>query len=467
MQFSSLSKSKPGDVFSFYEILKKLGEGSYGKIYKVKNKDTEEIYAMKQMDKIKIQQNLELFKNEIEIMSILNHPNICKLYEVYEDSKFIYLIIEYCEGGELLDRITKKQKEGKLYTEKEAAVIFRQLIEAIDYIHEIGVIHRDLKPENILFSTKYENSPIKIIDFGISKKVTKNDPNKKIKLSSKVGTVYYMSPEIIKGSYSELCDVWACGIILYILLCGYPPFSGVNDKEIYNNIKECKLEFPQNEWKKISKNAKELIKKIICPEKNRISASQILHDKWFKGKSFESSINVKGFLNLNNLYFKEKITNKIKKKVYFFLISKLNENEIKNNKKIFDNIDNNNKNFITFDELKIAFEENKINKNQYIQIIEFYKNQNTENDGKIYFEEFLAGIMNLTLNQKQNKLNEAFQIFDPLNLGKISVKKFKEILNVNDEDINNDDMLKQLIKINEKTKENYVDYVQFVKIVFQ
>ena len=276
-----------------------------------------------------------------------------------------------------------------------------------------------------------------------------------------------MSPEIIKGSYTELCDVWACGIILYILLCGYPPFSGVNDKDIYNNIKECKLEFPQNEWKKISKNAKELIKKIICPEKNRINASQILHDKWFKGKSFESSINVKGFLNLNNLYFKEKITNKIKKKVYFFLISKLNENEIKNNKKIFDNIDNNNKNFITFDELKIAFEENKINKNQYIQIIEFYKNQNTENDGKIYFEEFLAGIMNLTLNQKQNKLNEAFQIFDPLNLGKISVKKFKEILNVNDEDINNDDMLKQLIKINEKTKENYVDYVQFVKIVFQ
>ena len=307
MQFSSLSKSKPGDVFSFYEILKKLGEGSYGKIYKVKNKDTEEIYAMKQMDKIKIQQNLELFKNEIEIMSILNHPNICKLYEVYEDSKFFYLIIEYCEGGELLDRITKKQKEGKLYTEKEAAVIFRQLIEAIEYIHEIGVIHRDLKPENILFSTKYENSPIKIIDFGISKKVTKNDPNKKIKLSSKVGTVYYMSPEIIKGSYSELCDVWACGIILYILLCGYPPFSGVNDKDIYNNIKECKLEFPQNEWKKISKNAKELIKKIICPEKNRINASQILHDKWFKGKSFESSINVKGFLNLNNLYFKEKI----------------------------------------------------------------------------------------------------------------------------------------------------------------
>ena len=170
---------------------------------------------------------------------------------------------------------------------------------------------------------------------------------------------------------------------------------------------------------------------------------------------------------MNNLYFKEKITNKIKKKVYFFLISKLNENEIKNNKKIFDNIDNNNKNFITFDELKIAFEENKINKNQYIQIIEFYKNQNTENDGKIYFEEFLAGIMDLTLNQKQNKLNEAFQIFDPLNVGKIPIKKFKEILNVNDDDINNDDMLKQLIKINEKTKENYVDYVQFVKIVFQ
>lgn len=467
MQFSSFPKSKEGDVMSFYEILKKLGEGSYGKIYKVKNKDTEEIRAMKQMDKIKIQQNLELFKNEIEIMSILDHPNICKLFEVYEDSKFFYLIIEYCEGGELLDRITKKQKEGKCYTEKEAAVIFKQLIEAIEYIHEIGVIHRDLKPENILFSTKYENSPIKIIDFGISKNLSKLDPNKKIKLSSKVGTVYYMSPEIIKGSYTELCDVWACGIILYILLCGYPPFSGANDKEIYNRIKECKLEFPQNEWKKISKNAKELIKKIICPEKNRIDASQILRDKWFKNKTFESSINVKGILNLNNLYFQEKITNKIKKKVYNFLISNLNENEIKNDKKIFQSIDNKNKNFITFDELKVAFEENKINKNQYIQIIDFFKNNNTENDGKIYFNEFLGGIMDLTLLQKEGKLIEAFKVYDPLNLGKIPVKKFKEILNVNDDDIKSDDMLKQFIKTNEKTKENNIDYIQFVKIVFQ
>jgi calcium-dependent protein kinase len=505
MNFSSkFPKSKSGDVMNNYEILKKLGEGSYGKIYKVKNKKTEEIRAMKQMDKIKIQQNLELFQNEIEIMSILNHPNICKLFEVYEDSKYIYLIIEYCDGGELLDRISKKQKEGKLFNEKEAAIIFKQLIEAIEYIHDIGVVHRDLKPENILFETKYENSPIKIIDFGISKNLNKinsninntvinnsqnllnkinniptsnsnsnlsnfnSTPNKKIKLSSKVGTVYYMSPEIIKGSYTELCDVWASGVILYILLCGYPPFSGANDKEIYNNIKNCKLEFPGNEWKKISKYAKELIKKILCPEKNRLDANQILQEKWLrnKNKTFDSCKNVKTIFSLNKIYFKEEISNKIKKSIFLFIVSHLNESEIKNFKTVFENIDSEKKGFITFDELKIAFEKNQINKIQYINIINLFKHNISDNDGKINLNEFLGGIVELKNAEKEKKLIDEFQKFDTMNLGIISLKNFQNILKLNDEDINNDDVVKQFIKINEKNNDKNFDYKNFVKNVF-
>ena len=227
-----------GDITQFYEVIKKIGEGSFGKIYKVKNKQSGDIRALKQITKSKIP-NIEQFQNEIKILAMVDHPNIVRLFEVIEDDKYFNLLQELCTGGELSQRAMTSQLK-----EKEIAKIFNQIMSAVAYCHEKGIVHRDLKLENILFSSESPDSPIKIIDFGLSVLLGKHDMNKENdsndlkkygykRMKSKVGTLFYISPEIIKGSYDEKCDIWACGVILYILLSGYPPFNGSSDKDVY------------------------------------------------------------------------------------------------------------------------------------------------------------------------------------------------------------------------------------------
>lgn len=170
----------------------------------------------------------------------IDHPNIIKLYEVYEDSRYVYLIMEECTGGELFDRIYERIVNKNLYTEKEAAAIFRQYMSAVCHCHSQKICHRDLKPENLLFLNKSPDSPLKVIDFGLSKIFTESNH----RMSTKVGTAYYVSPEVLQGNYDEKCDIWSSGVILYILLTGEPPFNGPNDNEIYRKIMKKKFSFP-------------------------------------------------------------------------------------------------------------------------------------------------------------------------------------------------------------------------------
>lgn len=211
-----------------YEILKELGNGSYGRVYRVKHKITNEIRACKKMIKDKIN-DLDGFNKEIEILSQLDHPNIIKLYEIFEEKKFIHLIMEECTGGELFDRIIDNVNNDKMYTEKEAADIFKQIMSAICYCHAQKICHRDLKPENILFTSNERNSSIKVIDFGLSKPYMQNIKGKVNKMKTRVGTAYYVSPEVLKGEYNENCDIWSAGVILYLMLSGFPPFNGNTD----------------------------------------------------------------------------------------------------------------------------------------------------------------------------------------------------------------------------------------------
>jgi calcium-dependent protein kinase len=205
----------------------------------VKNKTTGEKRACKQLTKGKIA-NMEKFTIEINIMIKMDHPNIIKLYEVFEDNRYIHLIMEMCTGGELFDRIIDRINKKKLFTEKEAAIIFKQMMSAICYCHGQKICHRDLKPENLLLCNNSEDSPIKVIDFGLSKIFTDNNR----KMTTKVGTAYYVSPEVLAGDYDEKCDIWSAGVILYILLTGEPPFNGPNDNEIYKKIIAKKYSFP-------------------------------------------------------------------------------------------------------------------------------------------------------------------------------------------------------------------------------
>lgn len=171
--------------------------------------------------------NQNKFEEELNMVKKFDHPNIFTIYEFFQDSKNHYLISEYLEGGELFDYISSRQS----LSEHEAFVIFEQLISSLNYLHKRRIIHRDLKPENLMLSKKDDILSIKLIDFGTSTSFKEKDL-----FNIPLGTVYYVAPEVIRRSYDHKADIWSCGIILYILMCGYPPFNGSSDLDIYKNI---------------------------------------------------------------------------------------------------------------------------------------------------------------------------------------------------------------------------------------
>ena len=264
-----------GKLLDLYDVVKQLGKGGYGKVYEVKNKKTGEIRACKHLSKLNVK-DLDKFRREIEIMKKMDHPNIIKIYEVFESERSLYIIMEECKGGEIFDRIIEHIQNKQMYSEKDAANIFQQVMSCIQYCHNQNICHRDLKPENLLYLNpgSEKDNRIKVIDFGLSQACDR--------LKTKVGTAYYVSPEILNGNYTHLCDIWSAGVILYILLSGDPPFNGPNDNAIYNKVAQMKFSFPENKWKNVSKEAKDLISHMLVPEKERYTASQVLEHCWFK-----------------------------------------------------------------------------------------------------------------------------------------------------------------------------------------
>ena len=464
-----------GDITQFYEVQKKIGEGAYGKIYKVRDKQSGDIRAMKQVTKAKIQ-DMGKFQDEIKILSMVDHPNIVRLFEVIEDDKYYNLIQELCTGGELLTRAQKNQLK-----EKDIARIFYQIMSGVAYIHGIGIVHRDLKLENVLFSTEDPNSPIKIIDFGFSVLMGKNNEVNKEKesenqdpkkgglkrLKSKVGTLYYISPEIIKGNYDEKCDIWACGVILYILLAGYPPFTGNTDKEVYNLITSLKYDFEKERWKNISKYAKELIKNMLTPAKNRYTAKQVLASKWFEVKlkeNFEDSINnILDYRRIN----KYKNYNKLKKAILAFIASRLSSEESSHLRNVFFNMDEDKNGYISFED----FRKYVINEYDVDDLIENeeelqkgFQSVDIDHNNQIDYTEFLAANLDEKIFLKTEKLKEAFRIFDINDNGAIKRDDIIRVLKLEKLE-NKNQIADKIIEENDFDKDGKINFGDFVKIM--
>jgi len=459
-----------GDITQFDEVIKKIGEGSYGKIYKVKNKQSGDIRAMKQIMKSKIP-NIEKFQNEMKILAMVDHPNIVRLFEVIEDDKYFNLLQELCTGGELLTKIQTTQLK-----EKEIAKIFNQIMSAVAYCHEKGIVHRDLKLENILFASEDPDSPIKIIDFGFSVLFGKNDINKVNdnndlkkygfkRMKTKVGTLYYISPEIIKGNYDEKCDIWACGVILYILLCGYPPFNGPSDKEVYNIITQVKYDFKQPMWKNVSKHAKELIKNMLTPAKNRYTAKQVLNSKWLeiKLKDADESTNYLDYKHIS----KFKTYNKFKQAILTFIASRLNSDESKKIRNIFCNIDEEKKGFITLEDfIKYIINECNIDDiiNNEEELKKGFYSVDIDHNNKIDYTEFLAANLDEKIYLKKEKLQEAFRTFDINDTGVIKKEDIIRVLKLeNLEDKNK--IVNSIIEENDFDKDGKINFEDFKMIM--
>ena len=449
-------------IASKYLKIKEISNGTYAKIYIVQRKTDFKLYCCKEILKSKVA-DLYNFRNEINILSKVDHPNIIRIYEIFEDSRYISIIMEYCTGGDLFQKINELAEKDKSFSEKEAVKIFKQLMSAVSYCHNQGICHRDLKPDNIIFLNKEPDSPIKIVDFGLSKifgeikPIMKGNKIEKNIMSLRVGTAYYMAPEVIQGNYDNKCDIWSCGVILYILLCGYPPFDGDNENDIIKAITKKKYSFPEEEWKSVSDDAKDLIKHMICDADKRYNAEMILNHPWIEknapnAKGNLAKFNAHKLKNFDNLY-------KLTKYVLAFIASRVGDEDISTLKKIFEEMDTNKSGILDINEIKAGIDkmekEKEITEEEKEKIV---KSIDTDKSSKIEYNEFLAACMDQKIYLREEYLLSAFMMLDLDGSGKISKSEIKQALNG---DIDNE-TLEKIIQEYDLNGDGEIDYKEFV-----
>ena len=409
------------DVTARYEVdEKEIGHGHYGVVRLCRDRASGDEYAIKTIKKAKVAR-LELLKREIEILKAVNHPNIIRLHEVYEDEHHLHIVTELCTGGELFDRIiAKTESEEGHYSEADAAKIVHKILSAIDYIHnEHNICHRDLKPENFLFKSKESEDDLKIIDFGLSR-----FEDAGTHMTTRVGTPYYIAPEVLEKKYGNSCDLWSIGVITYILLCGYPPFFGDNDNEIFLSIQKGSFKFLSPEWDEISDEAKAFIKRLLQVDPSlRPGASQALVDPWFEktmdGDAAEASLRV-NVKHLHNRLRRFVGANYMKKMALNVIAGSVEEEDIGHLRKIFHSLDVDGNGEITLDELQqVVSEEGLIGMQGEVHRIM----QGLDMDGNraIDYREFLAATMEKNVFLRERYMRKAFNHFDFESKGYISI----------------------------------------------
>eukprot|EP01130_Rhizamoeba_saxonica_P017165 TRINITY_DN8202_c0_g1_i1.p1 TRINITY_DN8202_c0_g1~~TRINITY_DN8202_c0_g1_i1.p1 ORF type:complete len:416 (-),score=97.85 TRINITY_DN8202_c0_g1_i1:48-1295(-) len=278
--------SQKKQVSTDYDILQKLGVGAFGFVKKGKSKENGEMVAIKSISKTNVQPGPLI--QEVELLKLVQgFDGIVRLIELYETKHRVNIVMELISGGELFDRIVQLE----YYKESDAAYLAKQMIDAVAYCHSKNVVHRDLKPENLMFVDNNSNV-LKLIDFGVSAVIYNNEP-----LRDRVGTITYMAPEIIRGEpYGKPSDIYSIGVIIYILLAGYPPF----DPE--NGITE--LEYPVDDWKEVSPVAIELITRMLEDDQHaRPTIVELQNHVWISGevKSEKQLGTIKSLRNFNTM----------------------------------------------------------------------------------------------------------------------------------------------------------------------
>ena len=453
-----------------YKRTKILGQGSFGIVYLVKHKQLNCYFAMKVIKKNnKNEKEEQTLMNEINILRKMDHPNIVKINDFYTTKTEYILVTEYCPEGELFYEI----KNLAPFNEALTGWYMKQILSAVCYCHKLKIIHRDLKPENILIYQKNKNgfNTIKIIDFGTAIIFNKNKYDKSL-----TGSVYYISPEVLSKnrSYSEKCDVWSCGIIMYILLTGLPPFNGENDEEIMTKIMNGKFDMNKYPWPIISSQAKDLIKRLLEFDCNkRITAEEALQHPWFESKQVKSEDNaglfkIKNPNKLLNNLINYRSDNVLKCAILAYLVhNNIQLNQVHEAIKLFNKIDKNGDGQISREELYKGLENflKLSGKELQDKVNIIFNNIDTDHNGYIEYEEFIRAAVDKEYFLSDNFLRFAFDYFDRDKNGQISFDEIKQIFYQNDKNKHNSEAQKQLQKSFEEMDINGDGILSFEEFV--
>lgn len=458
---------KTGSITKDYNFGKNLGSGSFGTVRQAVHKQTGQTRAVKILKKN--EQDEEKLFLEVDILAKLSHPNIMQIYEFYDDQTNFYIISEFCPGGELFDTISEKG----VFSESEAAHLMKQMLSAVCYSHQNNVVHRDLKPENILLDDKTDDPVIKLIDWGGARYFSRNKKMTKIS-----GTPYYIAPEVLNEVYDEKCDIWSCGVILYILLCGYPPFNGDTDTDIMKAVKKGKFDYPVEEWGSISKEAKDLVSNMLKYDpKNRFSALECLSHPWIKkheqlvdAKISQNAIkNMKQF-KVRNIYLivlTSQASRKLEQATLSFIVNQLVSKEERNKLlKQFQEWDKNGDGVLSRDEIYQGYKElyGEVIANEEVDTI--MQSVDLDGNGSIDYNEFLTATMNREKILSKQNLELAFKSFDRDGSGKISVDEIAQIFNQNQSAVDNS-VFESIIKDADQNGDGEISFDEFKEIMAQ
>mmetsp|Transcript_4592 Transcript_4592/g.12777 ORF Transcript_4592/g.12777 Transcript_4592/m.12777 type:complete len:526 (+) Transcript_4592:190-1767(+) len=445
------------DVQELYEIGKVLGRGQFGTARLATEKATGVKYACKTISKRKLRNkdDIEDVKREIQIMHHLaGHPNIVTMKDTFEDKNNIHLITELCAGGELFDRITARGH----YSEKDAATLVRTMVSVVAHCHHMGVMHRDLKPENFLMADETEAAELKATDFGLSVYL-QSDKN----LTELVGSAFYVAPEVLRRHYYKEADIWSCGVILYILLSGVPPFYGETEQQIFEAILRGRLDLQSDPWPQITPAAKDCVKKMLVQDpKQRATADQILQHEWMRvngvasDKPLDNAIatRIKKFANLN----------KLKKEAMKVMAKNIAPDEVTGLREVFKNIDKDSSGTITVEEMREAMKEQG-NAAVEAEMMALIEGADLDGDGVIDYEEFLAATVQLNKLNKEENLRAAFEHFDADNSGYITREELQSSLS-KVEGLSSE-QVEVILQDVDKDNDGKIDYEEFCQMMLK
>jgi calcium-dependent protein kinase len=459
IESSSFIIHKTNNLKDDYVLGPSLGSGTFGSVFSAVHKLSGQERAIKTMQKslINLDKNHKSkFFAEVDILRKTDHPNIVRLFEFYEDSRYFHLITEVVKGGELFDYLLTCTS----LSESTAKFFFKQILCAVNYCHSKGIVHRDLKPENLLLMRKSPDSLLKVIDFGTSTLIT---PNQTIK--GKIGTAYYMAPEVIKGHYNEKCDIWSCGVILFLLLSGKPPFNGKTEKEIIFRAEKGRFSFRGDVWDSISAEAKSLITQMLEPDINqRISASDALIHSWISLPVLNSlpSLNTLSIALINIANFQTQ--SKLQQAVLSFIATQLaNKEENLKLSKIFTALDTDGDGRLSKEELLNEFLKTRNFEQAEAVVLKVMKEVDINRSGFIDYSEFLMASMKIENLLCKNYLESAFKAFDYGGKGWISVCDLERVLG--NEVGNQGSVWNDLIEKVDRNNDGLIDLQEFIEMM--
>lgn len=360
------------------------------------------------------------FKKEALIMKTLDHPAICKIMETYEKGHVMYIVMEYCEGGQVFDRIT----EDGLIEESITIDIIRQVVGALKYAHSKAVAHRDLKPENLCFCSKDPgNHRVMIIDWGVAFHFGLT------RMRSTVGTVTYAAPEVRMdmgtAGYSSACDLWSLGVMIYVMLSGRPPFWGKNQFR-----KMMAEEYPMSspEWQAVSEDAKSLIRGLLKADPSqRLSIFEVAEHPWLREQTVRSDpaialqvmSNMRQFSQASHLFSLGAAS----------VARQLDHNGLRDVHRVFCDMDTNGDGVLEFSEMRVAFERVFGEESDALRDLEWvFRKLDMDGSGSIDYTEFCAAGIWKRMSIEEDVLRAAFKTFDHVNDGRISKQEMQEIL---------------------------------------